>query len=668
MPLVLTLLFVFALTPFESSIERAFTAIQNKEWITAAAGLDEAYAEQPTIFAANNFHYLRGRVAEDQGDWQRARDEFRKIAEDNPLHALASWHAARAFARLHDDAASLELLAHLPRNFPPAWKLQIAREAGGSVALQIYNGLPTREARYERARALNDIAGFWTLIRESEDDDIALDSARLLSGSADSASDQMRLAEVFALHRQFEEALALYQHAAADAVYSADARYRIARIHFRQENYRVALEDYRGLAKDFAGSDWEKESDYEIASCYWRLAEYRDSEQAYIDYIRKYGQSGLREAATRNLIDVYRVLGENQKALATLDRALATQLSPATRQVFLFTKAKVLYIEKRYAAALAILQQLGRTRLRSAPGSATAAEVEYFQALCHSKLGNQAAAKAVWRKLARNEFSYYGQRATEKLGRKPISNSAAVCLSEPNSVLKNIEADLASLRHPLRSEAGTAADVVSELIFLRLWDEAAYWMNWSDTRPARRTAAEIAYVAGQYDRSISLADRLPKTDTTMPLLYPVGYAKLICDAATAYKIDPLWLHAIIWQESKYDPTSQSGAGARGLMQFIPETARAVSASIGMPAVTVEKLYEPAISIQLGAAYWSALIQKLKSPEMALAAYNGGPDNVQRWASKSSDPELFVSDIGFVETKKYVMLVFAARAAYGSFGN
>ena len=65
MPLVLTLLFVFALTPFESSIERAFTAIQNKEWITAAAGLDEAYAEQPAIFAANNFHYLRGRVAED---------------------------------------------------------------------------------------------------------------------------------------------------------------------------------------------------------------------------------------------------------------------------------------------------------------------------------------------------------------------------------------------------------------------------------------------------------------------------------------------------------------------------------------------------------------------------------------------------------------------------
>ena len=51
--------------------------------------------------------------------------------------------------------------------------------------------------------------------------------------------------------------------------------------------------------------------------------------------------------------------------------------------------------------------------------------------------------------------------------------------------------------------------------------------------------------------------------------------------------------------------------------------------------------------------------------MALAAYNGGIDNVERWKSKSSDLDLFVADIGFVETKKYVMSVFAARAAYGS---
>ena len=101
------------------------------------------------------------------------------------------------------------------------------------------------------------------------------------------------------------------------------------------------------------------------------------------------------------------------------------------------------------------------------------------------------------------------------------------------------------------------------------------------------------------------------------------------------------------------------------MQFIPETTEAVAASLGLRNFTADKLYDPSTSIQLGARYWSTLMNELKSPEMALAAYNGGPDNVARWRKKSADPELFVSDIGFVETKKYVMSVFAARAAYAS---
>ena len=191
----------------------------------------------------------------------------------------------------------------------------------------------------------------------------------------------MQLAEVFTNHRVFDEALPLYRKASTDPTLAAEARYQIARIHFQQENYPLALEDYRSISKDFEGTDWQKEADYQIASCYWRLNDYKNSEKAYLDYIRKYGHNGMEEAATRNLADVYRVLGENQKAVALLDRALATQLSVSTRQVFLFTKAKILYSQKRYAAALVLFQQLGRTKLRSAPGSATTEEIQYFQAL-----------------------------------------------------------------------------------------------------------------------------------------------------------------------------------------------------------------------------------------------------------------------------------------------
>jgi soluble lytic murein transglycosylase-like protein len=663
----LTLLLALT-TPFESTIDRAFAGVQNREWKAAASALDEALAADPSMFAANNFHYLRGRVAESATDWQRAREEFQTIGTTNPLYALAMWRAARASAKLQDEASARQFLSTLPRNFPTELKMQLAREAGGRIALQIYQDVQTREARYERARATTDEAALWSLIREDKSDDVALAAAKIVAAGVSTTTDQMNVAEVFANHRQFEPALQLYERTATDPAYAADSRFRMARIQFQQEKFLLAIETYRALAKDYPGTDWEKEANYQIASCYWRLADYRNSEKAYVDYIQKYGQVGMREAATRNLVDVYRALGENQKALTTLDRALATQLSVATRQVFLFTKAKILYLDKRYAAALTIFQQLARTKLRSAPGSATADEVQYFQALCQSRLGNTAAAKAIWQKLAQDSLSYYGQRSAEKLGREPVRQTAETCLAQRDSVLKSIESDAASLRRPLRSELDSGTDPFTELVFLQLWDEAAFWMNRANTQTTRRAAAAVAYLGGRYDRSISLADRLPKTGATLPLLYPAGYGNLICDAATANKVDPLWLHAIIWQESKYNPDSRSGAAARGLMQFIPETARSVAASIGMPAGTVERLYEPEVSIQLGAAYWSSLIRNLKSPELALAAYNGGPDNVQRWLSKSPDPEFFVSDIGFVETKKYVMLVFSARAAYGSLVN
>src|SRR5438093_34758 len=276
---------------------------------------------------------------------------------------------------------------------------------------------------------------------------------------------------------------------------------------------------------------------------------------------------------------------------------------------------------------------------------------------------------AIWWKLALDEFSYYGQRAAEKLGRTQSGRlaltSTAACLPA-ESLTVAVQADLANLRHPVRSEMSHSSDVVSELVFLRLWDEAAFWMERpGGARIPPRAAAQIAYLAGRYNRSIFYADRLPKTESTLPLLYPAGYRQTICNAAMAQNVDPAWLHAIIWQESKYNPNARSGAAARGLMQFIPETAQAVAASAGMSEVTPDKLYDPAISIQLGAKYWSTLLGQLNSPEMALAAYNGGADNVEKWRSKASDPELFVADIGFAETKKYVLAVFAERAAYAS---
>ncbi len=654
---------------FPSTIERALTLARNHEWAGAAAALDQAAAEDPALFAANNFHYLRGRLAENQYDWTRARQEFQAIPPGNPLGVLAVWHTAIAAARAQDDAATGLLYAQLPADFPADFKMQLARISSTDLALKIYRSLASREARLEHARITDDKPALWSLIRERKDDDAGLQAARLAAPAASTAKEMIEVADTYLAHRQFEYAYPLYQAAAKDPVFAADSRYQIARIQFLREDFRSALETYRSIAKDFPDTDWQRDSDYQVANGYWRLGEYKSAEQAYLDYLSKYGSRGMEDAAIRNLVDVYRVLGDNTKAIAWIDKALAGKRPPASRQMFIFTKAKVLYTQKRYTAAALLFRQLGRAAVRSTPGGTTREEARFFEALSLSKSGNAAAAKTIWRDLASDTRSYYGVKSAEKLGERNAAGATDICGAGTDTVLQTAMADLGAMRRPLKSVMDPpVAGAFSELLFLELWDEASIWSEGRGERPGYRTAAELAYAAGRFHRAIANADRLPKSDSaTLGLLYPAGFRRLVCNEASKNNVDPLWLHAIIWQESKYNPNARSGASARGLMQFIPETANVVGASIGMPEFTLDRLYDPGVSIAMGAKYWASLIGELQSEVLALAAYNGGIDNVRRWKNKwpDGDDDFFVADIGFVETKKYVMAVYGAYAGYRS---
>ena len=95
---------------------------------------------------------------------------------------------------------------------------------------------------------------FRNLIRESKDDDVALECARLLLPYAVTSSSQIDIAQVFVHHRQFEQALALYRQASSDPTYEAESRYQTGRVQFQLQNYPAAIEVYRTLAKDFEGS------------------------------------------------------------------------------------------------------------------------------------------------------------------------------------------------------------------------------------------------------------------------------------------------------------------------------------------------------------------------------------------------------------------------------
>jgi soluble lytic murein transglycosylase len=157
--------------------------------------------------------------------------------------------------------------------------------------------------------------------------------------------------------------------------------------------------------------------------------------------------------------------------------------------------------------------------------------------------------------------------------------------------------------------------------------------------------------------------RLP--DVVRELALPLAHEDIIRQQASAKELDPSLLAAVIYTESKFrDATSK--AGARGLMQITPETADYIAHLSGGTAFEHGDLATPQVNISYGAFYLRYLLRRYdRNTVLALAAYNGGEGNVDRWLAEASTSErAFGKDqIPFAETREYVDRVLDARASY-----
>jgi peptidoglycan lytic transglycosylase len=140
------------------------------------------------------------------------------------------------------------------------------------------------------------------------------------------------------------------------------------------------------------------------------------------------------------------------------------------------------------------------------------------------------------------------------------------------------------------------------------------------------------------------------------LWYPLEYKQIVRGHARHYDLDPALLAAMIYQESKFKADAKSSSGAIGLMQLLPDTAEGIALHTGGSRFEVADLYDPEINVRYGAWYLRHLLQKYGDERTALAAYNAGQDNVDRWLAAREE-------IAFPETRHYVDRVEELKAIY-----
>jgi len=154
-------------------------------------------------------------------------------------------------------------------------------------------------------------------------------------------------------------------------------------------------------------------------------------------------------------------------------------------------------------------------------------------------------------------------------------------------------------------------------------------------------------------------------DAVRELTLPLRHEDVIRQQAEAKDLDPALIAAIIYEESKFqDRTSR--AGAKGLMQIVPGTARFIARRSGGTAFELRDLGTPQINVAYGSWYLRYLLDRYDGEaELAVAAYNAGEQNVDRWVARAGGAHRFdpQSDIAFPETRHYVAGVMEHRDAY-----
>lgn len=178
--------------------------------------------------------------------------------------------------------------------------------------------------------------------------------------------------------------------------------------------------------------------------------------------------------------------------------------------------------------------------------------------------------------------------------------------------------------------------------------------------------ARMAYEQQRYARATEMLNRafpaywryrleeLPRE--AWEIFFPRPHWEVIKREARRNQLDPYLVAALIRQESRFEPGAESSAGALGLMQLMPETARALA---GNRALSESRMVEPELNIELGTRYLAGLLRRFGgSLEKAVAGYNAGGTRIEEWATQAgtSEPAEFVESIPLTQTREFVHIV------------
>jgi soluble lytic murein transglycosylase len=429
---------------------------------------------------------------------------------------------------------------------------------------------------------------------------------------------------------------------------AADSLYFLGRALTNTGENEEAVDTYLHLLERFPASNLADDSLYRIGRIYFSQQDQEKAMQYFQTAVEKYPQSDILSDLYWELGWMQYSLGRYNESLNTFDLMSQKFKGQALEEVSLFWKAKS-------------MERIGKTN----------ESAEAYQRIAQV-----------------NPYSYYGFRSMETLKSLGIS----VDLPRFNQELSPLNPDIRDVLPDIYDLVDIEKDnqnlpqkkhvsKAKELIFLGFDALASSEISASEKEfeqdPAKILEISTLYLsANDYGKSIGIVRRNytrlltnltgPEKDYFFYLAYPFAYRDPITAFSAQYAVDPLFLLAIIREESNFRQDAGSHAGALGLMQVMPATGADIASQIGIQDYSPDILLDPETSIMMGSYYIRKMLDTFDGNMFyALGAYNGGPGAMQSWIRRFGDLDIdeFVESVTYNETRGYIKRVTGTYHVY-----
>lgn len=368
-----------------------------------------------------------------------------------------------------------------------------------------------------------------------------------------------------------------------------------------------------------------------------RLAR-RSPEQAYSHWLRlrnHYQFSEHDKIQVRKTIGTWAALNRDDKALIYFGNIPGGEW-----------QARAAIWQKDWRAAKKAINQMNIDELGST-------RWQYWLGRSQAALGEQSAANQTFAAIL-GKRDYYSFLASDHLTQPYKMNHRPIAMTDQ---------DLTALKQQ------PAIQRLHEFYLQDMLLEArreAYHLSQTRTDRELQMIATLTHQWGWHNQTIALLGKAQYWDA-LDLRFPIVFDNEVRKAGKTNDLDPSWVLAIARQESAFNPTARSHAGAMGLMQLMPDTGRLISKLINRPLKQLNELYRPARNIELGSAYLRRMYdENQRNPVLATAAYNAGPHRVARWLpSENLEADIWAENIPFNETRHYVQTVLSYAAIFDS---